>query len=342
MASFFTYYGMMLAGDRERFAEALPLIEQAVSIARRVGPEITAINISRGVAWTYLLDGRFDEARRHIEKTMSELERLGQREQLSDLYLGARWMQDRIRFYSDDLDAGAAIGARETYELAVQAGNRTIQSFVGHRPGAHVATCADSRTRRSVGRIAASSRRGDRQPRRHPPRRGGWPWRRAVDLGDPHPMSRYADVIEEGIHTGGNLLLSIGLAVESFLAVGDYKRAERMARKAYELAAGRLREMLCTVALGDVAQHLGPAHYAEAASWYERALSLARALGSRSGLALASSRRRRPRPGAGQYGGQRPLPGERPRSSSATSVCDAICAAPARPRRSRRLRPTAH
>jgi class 3 adenylate cyclase/tetratricopeptide (TPR) repeat protein len=286
MASFCTYYGMILAGDRLRFSDALPLIEQGVAIARRVGPEVTALNISRAMAWTYLLDGRFDEARRHIEKTVGELERLGQRDQLSDLYLGARWMRDKILFCSDELAAGLE-SAPETHELAVRAGNRTIQTLSASGLG-HVSYLRGQpqEAKRWADRaLEIAEAIGSIGAIHHA---AAIALAARVDLGDPHPMARYADVIEEGIHTGGNLLLSIGVAVESFLAIGDHKRAERMARKAYDLAAGRLREMLCAVALGDVSQHLGPAHYAEAASWYERALSLARALGSRSGLALAS------------------------------------------------------
>jgi len=71
------------------------------------------------------------------------------------------------------------------------------------------------------------------------------------------------------------------------VAVGELKRARRLAELAYAHAGGRLREALCTTALGDVTWRLGPEHYATAQDWYDRAISLAEVIDTRWPLVTA-------------------------------------------------------
>ena len=84
------------------------------------------------------------------------------------------------------------------------------------------------------------------------------------------------------------MLLNILPVVESFLLLGDVKRAEHLARTAHERAAGRLPALLSMIALGTVALRLGRGHWTDAGRWYERALSMAETLGARSSLAVAA------------------------------------------------------
>src|SRR5262249_17480524 len=103
-----------------------------------------------------------------------------------------------------------------------------------------------------------------------------------VEMGETEVLTRDIDVLERGIAAGGNLLLNIGVITDTFMALGDLERAERLARLAQERAAGRFRQTLSRGALGDVLLRLGPSRWDEAQRCYDHAIDLAETLGSRS------------------------------------------------------------
>src|SRR5262249_24366073 len=122
-----TMNGMLLTAHPERFTEGIALTEQAIEEARQTGNPLAVISASRAVVWHYMVDGRFADAQAKLDWLLAELERLGQRATPSDLYLATRWLHDGVRLYNDDLE-GALLDASETYELAVQYPNRTVQT----------------------------------------------------------------------------------------------------------------------------------------------------------------------------------------------------------------------
>ena len=65
--------------------------------------------------------------------------------------------------------------------------------------------------------------------------------------------------------------LNCQVIVEALLAIDEVKRAEQCAERSYKNAGGRLRELGCVLALGDVLTRLGPARWAEAERWLDRA-----------------------------------------------------------------------
>ncbi|MBI3784401.1 MAG: AAA family ATPase, partial [Deltaproteobacteria bacterium] len=68
LAGLCTYNGMLLIQrGRATFSEGLSSVEDGLAIAKRSGEPTSAIIISRGLAYSYIFDGRFDEARTLIE-----------------------------------------------------------------------------------------------------------------------------------------------------------------------------------------------------------------------------------------------------------------------------------
>ena len=275
------FLGMiMMSGERDKFAEGLALAEEGLVIAQRANLALQTVSLSRGLAWGYLNDGQFALAQRTITWVMAELEQHGHREQLSDIYFGARWIRDGVRFHSDDLE-GALAGATETHALALAAGNRTSRSGAasnlaqvslerGDYPQAlhwaeqsleiaqAIGSVAGIRTAAAVAMVARS------------------------ELGESGFAAHYVELIEEGLAAGGTLPLNSRVVVDAFLAIGDLKRARRIADLAYARGGGRLREAIIASALGDVMLRLGAAHWSDAERWYTQAIALAQTLGARS------------------------------------------------------------
>jgi class 3 adenylate cyclase len=277
------YLGMMMMRDRARFAEGLAFVEQGLAIAERAGVPSPAF--SRALAWSYLLDGRFALALRTINWVVTELERQGQGERLTDIYLGGRYMRARVRYHSNDID-GALQEAADTYDLAVRAANRTVQSgtsltmaqinFVrGNYAEAKRFADRSMEMAQAVGNLAAARAEA------------AIALAAATELGEPVNATRYLDLIGLDTTPEGEVGLSSHLVVDALLTAGEFKRAERCARSAYDQASGRLREMLAAAGMGDVLVRHGPEQWAEAARCYTIAITLAEALEARSVLAAA-------------------------------------------------------
>jgi len=292
--------GMLLASDPERFEEGVRLAEEAVDAARQISPspaadsalplsppttELRVLSASRAVLWHYTLDGRFTEALAKVEWILAELERAGQRATPTDLYLSTRWMRDSVLAHLDEF-AAAAREAAETYALAVQVPNRTVQSGSAsvlaqvHFARADYEAALQWAERSLNTAEAIGSHAGIH-------RGAALALAARVALREPADVAREVQTIEQGVTQGGIALLSIHIVVETLLAVGDVGRAEKLARTAFDNAAGRLRRLFAALALGEAATRRGPSQWAEAERSFAQALTLADALGMRSARAMA-------------------------------------------------------
>ncbi|MFN8544238.1 MAG: adenylate/guanylate cyclase domain-containing protein [Candidatus Binatia bacterium] len=281
------YLGMAtMGGDEDRFARGLALIEEALAVAQRAGREVAQIRIARGLASAYLMDGRFELARQTIGWVVAELARLGHAEKLTDLYLGARVVSDAIHYLSEDPNASLA-AVRDTYEAAVRAGNRTVQSgSSGMLAGVYfmrgeyveaqrwadlsLAIASAISTRNSLASIA------------------GVALLSRFERGEPVSPQRYLDLIDEGLSAAlGSTLYNYRFVCEAFLAVGDLGRAERFLERTHGRTGGRAIAAQTAEAAGQVLTRLGPDRWSEAARTFTRAISLAEAIGANSVLAAA-------------------------------------------------------
>ena len=280
-----SFHGMMMtSGDPEQFKQGVALVENALAIARRANLALPKLTIARALSWVYLFDGRLELASVVSGETLSELERAGQAN--TDVYFGARWMRDLMLVWRDDYDA-AVEAALETRAAAIAAGNRTVQS------GAAV-MLAEIHLIRGQAREAREWSDQALEIARSISNVSGLRLGSAIgllarlDLGESVAFGRYVDTLDSTLSTGGNMALGIRVVVEAYLAAGENKRAERAARFAYLKAGGRLREMLCSVAMGDVMLAGGAERWDDAERWYERARGLAGEIGHRSTAAIAS------------------------------------------------------
>jgi tetratricopeptide (TPR) repeat protein len=269
------------------FAAGHALIEQGLAIAERAGLKLAAIRISRALAWDDLFDGRFTDALARIDAVVQDFQGLGPtaEQKQRDIYLGALFMRDRIHFHSDDSEHTLA-SAHRTYELAVTYPNRTVQSgsavtmALMHLARGEYELARDWADRslevaRAIGSVShLRSAAALSILARH-------------ELDEPASSDRHLELLENPPLTGIETL-NCQVICEALLTIDDLKRAEQCAERSYQTAGGRLRELGCALALGEVLTRLGPGRWAEAERWLDRAHTLAQAVGSRSGLAATS------------------------------------------------------
>ena len=265
LTGLYAYGGMIaMSSRRERFAEGLALVEEGYAVAGRAGLADVQLNISRALAFSYLFDGRLEEARNLCTKIVGSLDGSDHQKRLSDSYFGALWLRTALLVYAgDDVDAATA-DALEVHDLAVQAGNRTARSgmasVLAHlhfAAGRYVEAkrwadqsleiaevIGNVTTIRTAAAIALGARR---------------------ELGETFGPDRYLKPIEDGFTMASNLSLYVRPIVDVLLSLGEVALAERGARLAYERAGGDLRNLYARQALGEVLIHLGIEHHAEAA-----------------------------------------------------------------------------
>jgi class 3 adenylate cyclase/tetratricopeptide (TPR) repeat protein len=285
LADLCSLHGLLISGRSPGdFPAGLALIEQGLAIAKRAGSKISAMRISRALAWDYLFDGRFADAMGIIQGVLADFERLGVEPKQRDIWLGARFMRDRIFFHSDE--SGTLEAAHETYEAAVAYPNRTVQS-------GSATTIASIHFARGEYALAREWSERSLEIARSI---GSVSHLRTVSalsilardaLDEPPNTDRHLELLENPPLTGIETL-NCQIICEALLAIGDLKRAELCAERAYQNAGGRLRELGCVIALGEVLTQVGPPRWAEAERWLEKAHGIAQAIGSRSGLAATS------------------------------------------------------
>ncbi len=288
LAELCSLHGLVISSrGPANFPAGQALIEQGLAIAERAGLKLAAIRIARALAWDYLFDGRFPEALARIDGVISEFERLptpvdGKQR---DIYLGALFMRDRIHFHSDEIE-GALASAHRTYEAAVTHPNRTVQSgsavtmalmYLARGEYERAREWADRSLEiaRAIGSVS------------HLRSASALSILARQELDEAASGDRHLELLENPPLTGIETL-NCQTICEALLAIGDLKRAEQCAERSYQNAGGRLRELGCALALADVLTRIGPARWADAERWLERAHTLAQAIPLRSGLAATS------------------------------------------------------
>ena len=283
LADLCSLHGLVVSSrGPEAFAEGHALIEQGLAIAERAGLRLSAMRIARSLAWSNLFDGRFDAALTRIETVLREFDRIGTEGKLRDVWLGARFMRDRMRYHDDALDVALA-AARETYEAAVATPNRTVQggsavtialAHLARAEYALVAEWADRslETSRAIGSVSQVRSASALSILAH------------LELGEAPNLDRHVELLDDPPLTGIETM-NAHVIVEALLAVDEVKRAEQCAERSHKNAGGRLREFNCGLALAEVLTRLGPGRWSEAERWLARAAALAEAMASRSGLA---------------------------------------------------------
>jgi class 3 adenylate cyclase/ABC-type lipoprotein export system ATPase subunit len=285
-AALLSLLGNALSGaGRERFAEALRLAEGGVAAAEEAGLGAQSVLVARGVAWIYLVDGRFDLAEQATARMIETCERAGYREKLADPYFAAAFMRSSLLFYTAPLDTTLE-ALEEMYRLALQAGNRTAQAGasgtsswilleLGRATEAEVRAAQALDLAQSIGNVSAARTAAAVLTLSR------------VALGAAPPPSA-AERIESDRANPADIALKGVLVTEALVSIGDLRRAEELAELGYRYAGGRLRELWAMLAVGYVKSSLGIAERLEAGEWTKRALAIATEIGSRWSIAAAS------------------------------------------------------
>jgi tetratricopeptide (TPR) repeat protein len=285
-ASLLSLLGNALASaGRQRFAEGFRLAEEGVSAARAASPGGNPMLVARGIAWIYLIDGRFDLAKTVSREALEAAVQSGLRAKLADAYFAAAFMVNMLDFHTEPR-AQALAAFEETYRLAVEAGNRTVQAgtsgFISWllldtgrfaeaeawaaRSLAMAQSIGNINSTRTAAAVVAISRG-------------------ALGLAAPADI---AETIELERSHPSDFGLKNSLVTEALVMLGELPRAEVLADLAYRYAGGRLREMWALLTLGNVKRLRGAAFRKEAEDSIERARALAAEIGSRWGTAASA------------------------------------------------------
>jgi hypothetical protein len=284
LAELCSLHGLVISGQGpDAFPAGQALIEQGLAIAERAGLKLAKVRIGRALAWDYLFDGRFDDALEQIDGVLTSYQQLpaGDARQ-RDIQLGALFMRDRIAYHTDEITSALPV-VRNTYEAAIAHPNRTVQS------GSAVTMALMHLARAEYGEVRDWADRSLEIARQigsvsHLRSASALSILAHHELGESPSADRHLELLENPPLTGIETL-NCQVICEALLAIDESKRAEQCAERSYRNAGGRLRELGCALALADVLIRLGPARWAEAERWLERAQVLAQAVGSRSGLA---------------------------------------------------------
>ncbi|HTO69505.1 MAG TPA: adenylate/guanylate cyclase domain-containing protein [Myxococcota bacterium] len=285
LAPLLVNYGIIvLNGTSDRFAEGVQLAERGVAVAHRAGLLAQMPKISRGLVWAYLLDARFDEARRQVDAVIDSLVAAGHADRNSDIYLGTRYFRNRMLLESDHLDETEA-DAVDLYARATAAGNRTMQSASASILASVATARGDAAKAEYWAEVALPIAE---QIQNLAAVRGATAalMLARADRGERNATQADLDRLEKGLFASGDLGVNSDSIVEALLEVGELRRARRIAEGRVERSGGRLRQARGAVMTGMVALASGPEFRAEA----ERAFSDALARGAEIGCHSAEGR----------------------------------------------------
>jgi class 3 adenylate cyclase/tetratricopeptide (TPR) repeat protein len=241
---------LVASADRDRFAEGLAMIRRAVAIAEESGEELERTRLMRDLCWAYLLDGRLEDASRQIDQTLEDLDRLGHRETLTDVYMGARFFRARV-LYEADLFSQAEEYSRETYELALRAHNATVQSASSSMIAGVLVLQG-----RYTESLEWSSRSIEvaRQIQSLPALRAAMASRLTARIasGGHAASDEELDTLSGGLLTTGDLGLTVDQITVALMAVGEAERARAVVDLYAARAGGRLREARVALSRGEV------------------------------------------------------------------------------------------
>jgi len=277
-----------------QFEAGLAVVEEALAHAELAGK--SPPGIARALAWAYLLDGRFELARRTVDRAIGELADSAHGKTLGDVYVGTLYLRDRIELYRGHLD-DAARGAHATWELAVKAGNRTVQSgSAGTLATVHFLHGEYVEAGRWAETSLAHSRSIGNPVGRHA--EAAIAILATLASGSSVARARFPEFFESEIPIDGDRATSLPFIVAACLAMGEVDRALRYARSGYSSAAGRLRRMFAARSLAHALSVHNPDHTDEARALYDEAIAIAEAVqslvdvaGARLGAAELACRR---------------------------------------------------
>ena len=290
-------YGLMtLNGTRERFAEGMRLVEKSVELARRAGSPLATFRAARGLIFAYILDARFEDARRLSDELIESFERSGDAARGTDTYMGARFFRGRLLLDSEQFDE-AESWLRDTLERAERAGNRTVRAASASmlawiafgRGDYHEAErlsnlalpIAEAIESLAAVRSAAATLLLARAQRP-----------------DPSASAAELERLERGLISSGDLGSGTETIVETLLEYGELERARNLAEARVARAGGRMREAKAALAIGLVALQSGPEQLASAERSFQECVARAKecglaALHGRAWLGLAEVARAR-------------------------------------------------
>lgn len=272
-----TYCGMeTMTRTPGKFDEGLALVEETLARAELAG--LTPVGVERALAWAYLLDGRFELARRTISRAVAQLAETKHGKSLADLYVGTLYLRDRIDLYRGNLD-DALREAEVTRRIGQRAGNRTVQSgSAGTMAVVHLLRGAYDEALRWADEALYHSRAIGNPFGRHS--------EAAIAVlamhhaGGAHSRKRYPEVFDADIPIDGDRSTSLPWLVAACLVLGEVDRATDMGRVGYEKAAGRFRRMVAARAWAHALSAGPESDWAQSAALYDEAIALADAIGS--------------------------------------------------------------
>ena len=273
--------GMIVSSsDGTRFAEGVELQERAQALAEQVGNEPALISCRRALGWSYLMDGRFGESDDTLRAVRAALERRGEHEPPSDIYLSVHYFLSMVRLWRDDLE-GARELAQWTHDACRAINNRTLGSgtaaVLGHIHFAR-GEYAEARdwgdaalsTGLEIGSLGAI-------------RSGSMLATAArLELGETANPARFLESLDHGLGSRGDLGLNGHHMVELLLELGEVERAVKAADELALRSGGRLRQMQSLLATAHTLSAQGSRHREEAEDEYGLAAAVAGEIGSRS------------------------------------------------------------
>ena len=276
--------GLIMTRGPGRFAEALELSTRSIDVARAARLPVLAATLERNLSSTYLVDGRFEEALTTVDAALEQLRAAGA-EETADAYVGAHFFKSRVLVESDRFDTAERQGLH-TFELALRANNRTIQSsasalltglyfLAGNYPEAErwagTALRAGESIQSAVGIGSASA--------------VGLALR--IEGGDRLARAAEFERLDRGLEIASDLSFNLEVIIEALLLAGELERAHQVAVGQARYGGGRLRVARHTFCLGQVMFALGPDSWAEAERHLNLAAERATEIGARSILGKA-------------------------------------------------------
>jgi tetratricopeptide (TPR) repeat protein len=227
------------------------MIQHGVAIAEQAGLADERARLSRDLCWAYLLDGRLDDAHRQIDETLVELDRLGHRAAVADVYMGARFFRGRVLYESDRFREAEEF-SRETYALALEAHNLTVQAASSSMTAS--ALVLQGRYAESI-EWATQALEVGRRIESLPAVRAAMASRliaRAA-TGGAGASAEELDALAGGLLTAGDMGLTVDQILGALIDVGELERAHAVSVLYASRAGGRLREARIALTRGEVA-----------------------------------------------------------------------------------------
>ncbi len=279
LARMLGFHGSLVeASGGTRFAEGLAMKERGLEVARKLGNERAVISAERALAMSYLMDGRFEDARDALARVTHSLEVLGEHHPPSDLYLSIGYFRALSALREDDLDLAFDV-ARSLYDACVEYGNETlVGASTGILSQVHFARAEYTEAKTWADRALASGKKTGSVGAI----RGGAVVTIAsrLELGETVNPARFLEHVDGELDATADAGLTGHMIVELLIQLGELERATRMADRLALNAGGRVRQIQSLLATAYALCARGSAHLQEAEEEYRLAAAVAREIGS--------------------------------------------------------------